>query len=217
MTGESTRVLSLFKTPVLTTVLPGANALNPPLREAILARREIDAGVSHSNLLGWQSDKSLPEWGGEPARIIRDWIVAACERVTVDLKAGGRRRFRWLPDMWANVSPPGASNQTHSHPGSYWSAVYYVDDGFEGASDPALGGELVFLDPRMPMIRMGAPDLRYRRQDGSHDHHETWIRPSSGRVVIFPSWLMHSVRPYSGKGLRISIAVNVAAAPLPQA
>lgn len=29
----------------------------------------------------------------------------------------------------ANVSPPGASNEYHCHPGAVWSAVYYVDDG----------------------------------------------------------------------------------------
>jgi hypothetical protein len=28
-------------------------------------------------------------------------------------------------------------------------------------------------------------------------------------LVMFPSWLQHSVRPYLGSGTRISIAVNV--------
>ena len=49
--------------------------------------------------------------------------------------------------MWANVNRAGHGNEFHSHPGSFWSGVYYVDDGGIGA-DPSLGGELEFMDPR---------------------------------------------------------------------
>jgi hypothetical protein len=28
-------------------------------------------------------------------------------------------------------------------------------------------------------------------------------------IVLFPSWLQHAVRPFYGKGLRISIAINL--------
>ena len=35
------------------------------------------------------------------------------------------------------------------------------------------------------------------------------IRPRSGRLVMFPSWLLHQVRPYAGKAVRISIAFNL--------
>jgi len=39
------------------------------------------------------------------------------------------------------VNRSGHGNEYHSHPGSYWSGVYYVDDGGI-AADPSLGGEL---------------------------------------------------------------------------
>ena len=116
--------------------------------------------------------------------------------------------------MVETLAPPGASNQFHRHPGAFWSAVYYVDDGYGGSPDRALGGELVLEDPRMPAIRMAAPDLRFRRPGGKADHHETWMRPESGRIVMFPAWLSHAVRPYRGSGLRISVAVNLSAVPL---
>ena len=29
-------------------------------------------------------------------------------------------------------------------------------------------------------------------------------------MVMFPSWLLHGVRPYQGEGERISIAFNIA-------
>lgn len=207
---------SLFETMVVIDKMPDAAAINRHLRETILARQANDAkGVEISNVGGWHSDTAMLRWGGEAAQALLARITAAADRHSVDIKAqAGRPRHRWFPEMWANVSGPGASNQFHRHPGAFWSAVYYVDDGYGGSSDRALGGELVLEDPRMPAIRMAAPDLRFRRPGGHPDHHETWMRPESGRIVMFPAWLAHSVRPYRGTGLRISIAVNLSAVPL---
>lgn len=36
------------------------------------------------------------------------------------------------------------------------------------------------------------------------------VIPKAGRLVMFPSWLMHQVRPYKGNAERISIAFNLA-------
>jgi uncharacterized protein (TIGR02466 family) len=201
------RVINLFSTPILTGVWDQAITQNPILRDAILNRMAHDNGVEVSNIFGWQSAIGMTKWAGHSAQLLLDNVVEQCRSVTVDLKGSGPAE--WMIDMWANVSGAGSANQTHSHPGCYWSAVYYVDDGYAGSDDKNLGGELVFLDPRMPMIRMGVPDLRYCRPDRTPDHHETWMRPKSGLVVIFPSWLMHGVRPYYGQGKRISIAINV--------
>ncbi|MEC8179781.1 MAG: TIGR02466 family protein, partial [Pseudomonadota bacterium] len=114
--------------------------------------------------------------------------------------------------MWANVSGKGHANQYHAHPGSYWSAVAYVDDGYNGSEEATLGGELQLLDPRMPMIRMTAPDLFLTDGQGSGQPNEYLHRPSTGEIVLFPSWLQHAVRPFHGSGTRISIAINLIAA-----
>src|SRR6185312_14533673 len=87
----------------------------------------------------------------------------------------------------------------------FWSAVYYV------RIDEGEGGELVLDDPRMPMMEMHAPFLRFRNAGGDK---AIRLRPSAGQIVIFPSWLVHSVTPWQGEGLRISIAVNLSAPPL---
>jgi uncharacterized protein (TIGR02466 family) len=205
MVTAPAQVASLFTTPLLTEVWAESASALPSLRTAILDRQRQTEGVQLSNVLGWQSDDHMPEWGGDAARRLLAHVQARGDAVTRDLDG---KRPRWISNMWANVSPPGASNQTHSHPGAYWSAVYYVEDGYGGSPDRALGGELVFLDPRMPMVRAGTPDLRWRKPDGRYDSQEVWFRPTAGRVVMFPSWLMHSVRPYRGQGIRISIAMN---------
>lgn len=211
--GPQLRVAPLFPTPVLTGRWPGAAEWNDDLFEKIMARRAEQPGVTFSNVHGWQSQTDMLEWGGEAAQRLIEHVLGWCDAHTVDVAEQDRRRFVWLPEMWANVNERGASNQTHCHPGSQWSAVYYVRDGYDGSADSELGGELVFLDPRFPMIRMRDPDLRYRRSNGMIDDQESWIRPATGRLVMFPAWLMHSVRPYHGDGVRISIAINVSSRP----
>jgi uncharacterized protein (TIGR02466 family) len=55
---------------------------------------------------------------------------------------------------------------------------------------------------------MNAPHLR---MSGSLTAGTTEkVRPKGGRMVVFPAWLMHQVRPYYGMAERISIAFNLA-------
>ena len=205
---------ALFETPLIVDEMPDSAALNSELRAAILARMQESEGVSISNVGGWHSDTGMLSWGGEAAQALSRRIIAAADKFTVDMRGGDTARHRWAPEMWANVSPPGASNRHHCHPGAYWSAVYYVDDGYDGSPDRKLGGELVLFDPRMPMVRMAAPDLRFRRPGQQADHDEVKLRPATGRIVMFPAWLSHAVLPYCGQATRISIAVNLTAVAL---
>ena len=217
-TGSSSQgqpqVARLFDTPVIVDVLPDHVELNRQLRETILARREQDEGIQVSNVGGWHSDVKMVKWGGEAAARLLERIIADVDKFTVDVRSEGRTRYGWYAEMWANVSPPGAANQYHAHPGSFWSAVYYVDDGYGGSADDTLGGELILLDPRMPAVAMNTPDLRFRQPGQRPEQREKYMRPASGRIVIFPAWLSHAVRPYKGSDLRISVAVNLSAIPV---
>lgn len=199
----------LFPTPFVTDRLQSPEGIKV-LREAILAEQARDkGGVRISNIGGWHSNSEMIEWGGEAAKALAFKAMTMADGVTVDAGSPDASRYEWVPQMWANVSGKGNANQYHMHPGSFWSAVAYIDDGYEGSSDPALGGELQLLDPRMPMIRMTAPDLRLKDQAGQPQSSEPVIRPSAGLIVMFPSWLQHSVRAFHGSGTRISVAINL--------
>lgn len=211
--GSLARVVPMFATPVLTERWSGADEWNEALLAKILEHRSAEAGVTLSNVHGWQSATNMLEWGGEAAQKLVERVLGLCDAHTVDVREQGRLRFVWLPEMWANVNERGASNQMHCHPGSQWSAVYYVQDGYGGSTAAELGGEIAFVDPRFPMIRMRDPDLRYKRPDRSTEHHEAWVRPATGQLIMFPAWLWHYVRPYLGEGRRISIAMNIASRP----
>src|ERR1700756_5309408 len=196
-------IAPLFPTPVVTMDVPDAAALNAELRAVITARQKTHAGTQHSNLGGWQSSWDMDRWGGAPAIKLLAIGRNLAGRVTTD-RAGKPAGIAWKANMWANVNRSGHGNEFHSHPGSFWSGVYYVDDGGIDA-DPSLGGELEFMDPRGPGPAMYAPQLAYGSAGLSVGANET-VRPKTGRMVMFPAWLLHQVRPYKGTAQRISIA-----------
>ncbi len=150
---------ALFATPFVVDTLQSVEGLRL-LRSAIEAEQARDAaGVSISNIGGWHSNTQMIDWGGEAARALAYKAMTMADAQTVDVKSPAKSRYEWVPEMWANVSEAGAANQYHCHPGSFWSAVAYVDDGYAGDDDAGLGGELQLLDPRMPTVAMAAPDL----------------------------------------------------------
>ena len=202
----STETIPLFATPVVISDLPEAPALSVELRKVIAERQKAHPGIQHSNLGGWQSTWDMDRWGGAAAIKLLAFGRNLANRSTID-REGNPVAVTWRANMWANVNKSGHGNEFHSHPGSFWSAVYYVDDGGI-AADPALGGELEFMDPRGPGPAMYAPHLAFGSAGLSVGANET-IRPKAGRLVMFPAWLLHQVRPYTGKTERISIAFNL--------
>jgi hypothetical protein len=213
--GTTPAIASLFVTPVATIDVPDAAILNTELRQKIEEREKSHPSTQHSNLGGWQSSWDMDRWGGAPAIKLLAIGRNLANRLTTDRegKAGngphpGYFAVTWRGNMWANINRSGHGNEYHSHPGSVWSGVYYVDDGGIDA-DPSLGGELEFMDPRGPLPAMAAPHLSFAIPGGLSAGATERMRPKAGRLVMFPSWLLHQVRPYRGNAERISIAFNL--------
>lgn len=207
--AEEPRVHHLFATPLIETTLARAPQLNAALVQTIRARQQSSEGIQRSNLLGWHSDSEMLSWGGEAAKELALETLRLCSRYTTDIgMKNNQPRYEMGMEMWANVSPAGSANQNHCHPGALWSAVYYIDDG----GDPE-GGPLMLVDPRFPMKSMYAPDLRFADESGKPEEVQYRVTPVPGKLILFPSWLLHGVKPHSGARDRISIAMNVMAMP----
>jgi hypothetical protein len=208
-------IIPLFATPLVVIDVPDAAALNAELRRVIEQREKSQPSTQHSNEGGWQSSWDMERWGGPPAIKLLAIGRNLANRVTTDRKgtpgAGphpGYFAVTWHGNMWANVNRTGHSNEFHSHPGAYWSGVYYVDDGGI-AADPSLGGELEFMDPRGPLPAVTAPHLGVAMPGGLSAGATERVPPRPGRMVMFPGWLLHKVRTYRGSAERISIAFNL--------
>jgi uncharacterized protein (TIGR02466 family) len=206
MARMQAEIRSYFATPVVVATLPDAAELNTELRRVILAHEREHQSVHHSNLGGWQSSWDFETWGGAPARRLLDGARELATRLTSD-RAGKGVRIAWTTNAWANVNRRNHGNEFHTHPGAYWSGTYYVDDGGIG-DDPALGGEFEMQDPRGVAPAMYAPRLGFAVPGGQSAGASELIHPKSGQMVLFPSWLLHAVRPYHGERERISVAFN---------
>lgn len=201
MSARNGRVHPLFVTPLLLDELDGAAELNAALADRILARRDESPGLALSNRGGWQSTHDFARWAGDEGHAI---VARALDLASAHSQRSDGASPRWTVEAWANVSCSGAFNMPHVHGATYWAAVYYVRVG-DGE-----GGQLVLHDPRMPGLRMHAPDMQFRNI-GPELRAE--IKPKEGLLVIFPGWLSHSVEPWEGTGERISVAMNIRAVP----
>jgi uncharacterized protein (TIGR02466 family) len=200
-------VRGLFATPVAALEVPGAEARNAELSAMILKKRETTPSVEASNAGGWHSDREIAVWGGPHITFILDLAKEMANRLTAE-RNGKPVQPKWNVMAWANVNGSGDGNVCHYHAGAFWSGSYYVDDG-GCATDHSLGGEFEIFDPRGPGPGMYAPSLKFTGEDGQSVGEAVRIRPRPGLLLLFPSWLLHQVRPYRGDGLRISIAFNL--------
>lgn len=200
----------LFVTPVAQLAHPQAEELNAELRRVILAQREQDLGVAHSNEGGWQSRHDFAEWAGEAGQQLTAFALAFANQLTAVYSPPHgllEPTFSWRYNAWANVNEAGHGNALHGHAGAFWSGVYWVDDGIQEGT-PEVGGELEFIDPRGLVASVYNPDLRMRIEGCVAAGCSTTLVPRSGTFTMFPSWLMHAVRRYHGSRPRISVAFN---------
>jgi uncharacterized protein (TIGR02466 family) len=102
-----------------------------------------------------------------------------------------------ITGLWVNVAAPGGMVRMHNHPNNFLSGVYYVQVQ-EGADT------INFHDPRpqMAVIRPPVNELTAYNTD------QVVVRVEEGVLLIFPSWLAHSVDANKSERIRISASFN---------
>jgi uncharacterized protein (TIGR02466 family) len=113
--------------------------------------------------------------------------------------------LRFDNHCWFHITRSGGYFQPHNHPNASWSAIYCVDPGDEQPVDESSAGSIMFTDPRQTNSYLD-PANRKMRRDMSFN--AIRLRPEVGEIIIFPSYLYHTVEPYIGKRPRITIAAN---------
>lgn len=168
--------------------------LNKDLEDKILKWANHDRGISRTNIKGWHSTSDMQE-RPEYKELID--LLYRAQKTIYEQEHLASEAF--LGNMWANINPPGAMNRAHMHPNALWSGVYYV-------KAPKNSGLLRIDDPRSsaamsrPRMKEGTPPKRLWR--------EVSYEPVSGKLIMFPSWLTHSVDPNESDDIRISISFN---------
>ena len=160
---------------------------------AILHEMRRDAGAPAPGR-GWQSAKDLHHL--DEFRGLVACIHDAAKSILDFLKTGDGA-FE-LTGLWANMNPEGAAHPIHSHPNNFLSGVYYLRT-FEGADT------VKFHDPRPQtgIIRPRVTELTAENTD------QVVVKVSDGTLLMFPSWLPHSVDASGSDETRISVSFNV--------
>ena len=143
---------------------------------------------------GWQSEKDLHHV--HEFRGLAACIHDTAESVREFLKTGDGA-FE-ITGLWANMDPKGAAHPVHSHPNNFLSGVYYVRT-HEGAHT------VNFHDPSPPtgIIRPPVMELTAETTD------QVVVKVSDGTLLMFPSWLPHSVDASGSDETRISVSFNI--------
>lgn len=99
---------------------------------------------------------------------------------------------------WATILAPGAEHKIHQHPNNFLSGVYYLRT-HPGANT------INFHDPRNQtgILRPPVVELTAENTD------QVVVQVKDGTLLLFPSFLQHSVDANRSKDERISISFNV--------
>jgi len=187
--------------------LPDAEEMNATMLERVRALKAADPdGITASNTRdfgGWHSKNTLqndPVF--EPLRkSIGETMGVVAPRLSLDPEYK-----LMLHEMWTIVNPPRSYNNAHLHPNSHFSGVYYVQV-------PEDCGNLFLLDPRIEARMIPLHQKDSARTDPAFSTY-VQVKPKPGRLVIFPSWLMHRVDPnmsqHTGpEGDRVIVSFNM--------
>lgn len=191
---ESSDVYPMFPTLVWKIVL------EPRVREAVGAqilsaladlRRELPPLAPGA---GWQSAPTLHQRA--ELRGLLSCVHGAAQSVLRFMRIGEAEVE--ITGCWATVLAKGATHRFHSHPNNFLSGVYYART--------APGADTInFHDPRSQagVIRPPVVELTAENTD------QVVVRVASGTLLIFPSYLPHSVDANASDAERVSVSFNL--------
>ena len=193
------QIYKLFPTPVFHFKLENYQELNIELENYILnLRKKDEKGQRKSNTGGWHShnfDLTNDNTAKKFAKIFEEFY----KKVIIN-------EMGWKYDsnkvkmegMWSIINKKGSFNIQHNHPNAYLSSAYYV-------RHPEKSGSIKFFDPREQK------NIRYPKIKNYTNISAviTEITPKEGDLLIFPSYLYHSVGENLSEDDRIIVSFNV--------
>lgn len=146
----------------------------------------------------WQTDQRLHTLD-ELTEFV-DLALGLCRHI---LDSDGiRYRGLEITGCWANIGFGGSGHRPHAHPNNYFSGVYYVNA-------PEGGNTINFFDPRPQAGVMVPPSTKMSPMVAQ----KMTLDVRTGSLILFPSWLYHSVDDNRSSTERVSVAFNVMFSP----
>jgi len=194
------KVLNLnlvFSTPIWGFLVKDYAKLNINMLEYIKELQKSDPeGVNKSNVFGWHS-KSF-DMNNKAVLYFFESIKPNINNTLIDMGWDDLDNKINITSAWSIINKKNASNERHIHSNSYISAVYYV-------SAPKNCGDILFHDPRQAKIIRKPNTIKANQLNAEVVN----ITPQSGLLVLFPSYLYHSVAKNNSDEERIIISFNI--------
>ena len=193
------KIHKIFSTPIFQYEINNYKEINIELSKYIYEIYESDKeGIERSNIKGWHSKSFKFEKDNIANNFIKS-IHGHIKEVIVDGYG-----WEYIPEkigvteMWAIINSKGAYNQMHNHTNSYLSASYYV-------KAPDKSGNIEFFDPN-EVKKFRHPKIKNRTDLSAFGYS---IKPIEGNLLIFPSYLYHSVGKNLSDEDRIIVSFNI--------
>ena len=207
-------IVPFFAIPFGFARLDDSAPLNERLRETFLQRAAAGAAyanprpITRRNQQVYESRFDLFRWPEAPVQHLKEFcwrelIRWVCELNRYDDKV--RAQLLLYADSWFHITRRGGFFALHNHPMASWSGVYCVDPGGHEPQHPD-SGLLSFVSPVLTCSMF--LDAANTRLQGPYAHGIRSLRLEPGQLVLFPSWILHEVTPFTGDGERITVSFN---------
>jgi uncharacterized protein (TIGR02466 family) len=207
-------ILPFFAVPFGFAKLDDCDALNAELRALLLARNAEGGAhanprpLTQRNAQVFESNFDLFRSPERCLQQLKEFCWSHLLRMIRDLNGydeATMRRLAIYSDAWFHVTRRGGFFGVHNHPNSSWSGVYCVDAGRHDP-DKRDSGLTTFINPML--IAAMHLDAANAKLAGAFASGVRQLRLEPGQLVLFPSWVLHDVKPFEGEGERITIAFN---------
>lgn len=207
-------VVPFFAVPFAFARLPDCEVLNRTLRELFVARAAAGPEqanprpITQRNAATFESRFDLFRDPHEGVQRLKEFCWSEMLRMVCELNGydvATRQKLLIYNDAWFHVTRRGGFFGLHNHPNAAWSGVYCVDPGRSDA-DKRESGALCFVNPALSATMH--LDAGNARMSGAFASGVRSLRMEAGQLVMFPSWVLHDVKPFEGEGERITVAFN---------
>jgi uncharacterized protein (TIGR02466 family) len=214
LAAADAEIVSWFATPIISVTVPDTEQLNRELTALFLEKEKAGDAFRHEMRIPTQvgpvfeSRFDLFEWPDAPVQRLAEEVHSALFHLVGRLNTYSPEEMADLSffyDSWFHVTRTGGYQSIHYHPRASWSGIYAVQAG-DHVEDRPESGQVKFYDPRGPVFMHVDPGNE--RLEPRYTTTPVYVQHTPGRLVIFPSWLMHEVLPYVGRTERIVVAFN---------
>ena len=194
--------------------LENCASLNAELRALFLERAAQGSKyanprpLTQRNAQVFESEFQLFRWPESCVQRLKEFCWRNLLRLIAELNGydeATMRRILIYSDSWFHITRRGGFFALHNHPMATWSGVYCVSPGVHDPDRPD-SGLLSFVNPAIASAMY--VDVATANIRGPFSFNIRHVRLEAGQLVLFPSWVLHDVKPFEGEGERITVAFN---------